>query len=342
MSTSSKNTASPKTRHLAMPVEAKQLYELSEQSWTVLTEVTFPTAKTPEAIMMALDYCRTRKLDIFKKPVHIVPMWNSALGRHVETVWPSIMEIQTTASRTGLWAGMDRPVWGPDKTQTFSGRYKDENEQWKETCVDVTFPEWVAVTVYRLVNGQRCAFTEEVYWLEAYSTAGGRYSQIPTAIWIKRPKGQLAKCGKAASLRTAFPEDCGYAAEEMEDKSLDDLNDAHEAAVLDGQATRVDTASGLTESVQVIDLSLIDAKVQKAVAEMVRRTTLAGAWQAAYDYANNKFSGLDLRFAMAELDKASAAYQSASSSSNQSIEGTEMPPLTPAKQALNPAREHWI
>ena len=97
MAQSSKNNYPPKTRNLPMPVEAKQLYEVSEQSWRVLTEVTFPSAKTPEAIMMALDYCRTRKLDIFKKPVHVVPMWSAALGRSVETVWPSIMEIQTTA-----------------------------------------------------------------------------------------------------------------------------------------------------------------------------------------------------------------------------------------------------
>ena len=336
MSYSSKNNPSPKTRHLAMPVEAKQIYELSEQSWKVSTEVTFPTAKTPEAIMMALDYCRTPKLDIFKKPVHIVPMWNSALGRHVETVWPSIMEIQTTASRTGLWAGMDRPVWGPDKTQTFSGRYKDDNEQWQETCVDVTFPEWVAVTVYRLVNGQRCAFTEEVYWLEAYSTAGGRYSQIPTAMWIKRPKGQLAKCAKAASLRTAFPEECGYSAEEMEGKSMDDLTDV---TVINGQATRIaaETGSinGESASPQIIDLSLMSAKVQKAVTELIRRTVKAGAWQAAYDYAHNKFSGPELTFAIAELDKASAAHPSVSSHEG----GSDRPPLTAAEDALKQARE---
>jgi phage recombination protein Bet len=333
---SSKNIVTPKIRNLPMPAEAKQIYEVSEQSWKVLTEVTFPSAKTPEAVMMALDYCRTRKLDIFKKPVHIVPMWSAALGRSVETVWPSIMEIQTTASRTGLWAGMDRPVWGPDKTHTFSGRYKDDNEQWQETTVQVTFPEWVAVTVYRLVNGRRCAFTEEVYWMEAYSTAGGRYSQIPTAMWIKRPKGQLAKCGKAASLRAAFPEECGYAAEEMEDKSIDDL---HDATVINGQSTRIDTEAGLNDSPQAIDLSMISPKVQKAVAELVRRTALVGAWQAAYDYANNKFSGLDLTFAIAELDKATAAHQPASSSHGQPMEGTVMPPLTPAEEALTQARE---
>ena len=148
MAQSSKNNSPPKTRDLPMPVEARQLYDVSEQSWKVLTEVTFPSAKTPEAILMALDYCRTRKLDIFKKPVHVVPMWNAALGRSVETVWPSIMEIQTTASRTGLWAGMDRPVWGPDKTQTFSGRYKDDDGQWQESTVQVTFTAVTRVSPY--------------------------------------------------------------------------------------------------------------------------------------------------------------------------------------------------
>jgi phage recombination protein Bet len=279
-------------------------------------------------------------LDIFKKPVHVVPMWNAALGRSVETVWPSIMEIQTTASRTGLWAGMDRPVWGPDKTQTFSGRYKDDDGQWQESTVQVTFPEWVAVTVYRLVNGRRCAFTEEVYWLEAYSTAGGKYSQVPTAMWIKRPKGQLAKCGKAASLRTAFPEECGYAAEEMAGKSLDEVNDA---TVINGQATRIDTdAEPIDRSgaSRVIDLSMISPKVQKAVAELVRRTALAGAWQAAYDYANNKFSGLELTFAIVELDKAKAAYKLSAEVNGEPLDGSGiMPPVTVAGEALQQARE---
>jgi phage recombination protein Bet len=340
MTYASKNNAPPKTRDLPMPVEAKQLYDVSEQSWKVLTEVTFPTAKTPEAILMALDYCRSRKLDIFKKPVHVVPMWNAALGRSVETVWPSIMEIQSIASRTGLWAGMDRPVWGPDKTQTFSGRYKDDDGQWQESTVQVTFPEWVAVTVYRLVNGRRCAFTEEVYWLEAYSTAGGKYSQIPTAMWLKRPKGQLAKCGKAASLRTAFPEECGYAAEEMAGKSLDEVN---EATVINGQATRIETDAEPIDSNQasrVIDVSMISPKVQKAVAELVRRTALAGAWQAACDYANNKFSGLELTFAIAELDKAKAAYKLSAEVDGEPLDGSViMPPVTVAGEALQQARE---
>ena len=41
--------------------------------------------------------------------------------------------------------------------------------------------------------------------------------------------------------------------------------------------------------------------------ELVRRTVEAQAWKAAYDYANHKFSGLDLTYAITELDKASEA-----------------------------------
>ncbi len=341
----------PKTRNLPMPIAANQDYGVSAQSWKVLTEVTFPTAKTPEAIMMALDYCKARKLDIFKKPVHIVPMWSAALGRNVETVWPSIMEIQTTASRTGLWAGMDRPVWGPDVTQTFKGRFKDDNDTWQEQAVTVTFPEWVAVTVYRLVGGRRCAFTEEVYWLEAYSTSGGKNSQLPTAMWIKRPKGQLGKCGKAASLRSAFPEECGYAAEEMDGKSLDDVSDA---SVINGSVTRLHDADSITGSVDqhastpvspasaIIDLSQISQKVQKAVTELVRRTLDAGAWQAAFDYANHKFSGLDLTYAITELDKASQATKGALSAAAleaQADPDFSIPPLSPAAEAIQQARQ---
>ena len=336
MSNSSNKNYSQKTRNLPMPIKANQIYGLSEQSWKVLTEVTFPTAKTPEAIMMALDYCKARKLDIFKKPVHVVPMWSAALGRSVETVWPSIMEIQTTASRTGLWAGMDRPVWGPDVTQSFTGKFKDDNDTWQESTITVTFPEWVAVTVYRLVGGRRCAFTEEVYWQEAYSTSGGKYSQLPTAMWIKRPKGQLGKCGKAASLRAAFPEECGYAAEEMDGKSLDDM---HDGTVLNGTARRVDDG----ELPKMVDLSMINPHIQKAVTELVRRTTLAGAWNAAYDYANSKFSGLDLIYANAELDKAEQAAKVMPKSldaEDQLSEDTSMPPVSrPASEALSKVRE---
>ncbi|MEI7995857.1 MAG: hypothetical protein WCH01_13245 [Methylococcaceae bacterium] len=84
---------------------------------------------------------------------------------------------------------------------------------------------------------------------------------------------------------------------------------------------------------------MISPRVQKAVAELVRRTAMAGAWKAACDYANNKFSGLDLTYAITELDKAAKAASNSFDVGNQSTDDASMPPVTtPAADALNKAR----
>lgn len=169
--------------------------------------------------MLAVDYCRARKLDIMKKPVHIVPMWSSALGREVETVWPGINEIQTTAARTGQYAGMDEPKWGKDIIRKFKGT---RGKNVGESEVEVTFPEWCAVTVYRIVDGQRCPFTEPVYWTEAYGRIGK--SELPNDQWLKRPRGQFLKVAKAFSLRAAFPEEGEHTAEEMAGRIVEETD----------------------------------------------------------------------------------------------------------------------
>lgn len=189
------------------------------EQWRVLVDAIFPSARTSEAVMLALDYCRARKLDPFKRSVHIVPVWNKTLRREVETVWPGISELQVTAARTGQWAGMDAPEWGPLITRTFKGQVKIDN-QWEDRQAVVTFPEWCAVTVYRLIGNQRYAFVEPVYWTEAYARVGR--SEMPNDMWAKRVRGQLHKNAKAASLRAAFPEEISdYTSDEMEGQEID-------------------------------------------------------------------------------------------------------------------------
>lgn len=192
------------------------LTDIDAGKWRLLCESVFPSAKTPEAIMLALDYCRARKLDVMKKPVHIVPMWSSDLKKYVETVWPSITEVMTTAARTGQFAGMDEPSWGPLKTRAFVGKLKDNVG---DTTMSITYPEWCAVTVYRIIGGQRCAFTEPVYWLETYGRIGK--TELPNDQWAKRPMGMLIKVAKAFSIRAAFPEESSYTAEEMQGRPLE-------------------------------------------------------------------------------------------------------------------------
>lgn len=188
-------------------------FGVDKTAWKALVEAVFPAAKTPDAIVMALSYCQARKLDPFKRPVHIVPMWSAAEGRMIETVWPGISELRTTAFRTGQYAGKAETEFGPLIEKKFEG----ENHKKEKKTVNVTFPEWARITVSRMLNGIPCVFTSpKVYWLETYAKWAN--TEVPNDMWAKRPSGQLEKCAEAAALRCAFPEEIGndLTAEEME------------------------------------------------------------------------------------------------------------------------------
>jgi phage recombination protein Bet len=210
---------------MPMPAEISREYGVTAGQWRVLVDQLFPAAKSQEAIAMALAYCRQRNLDVFKKPVHIVPMYSTALGRMVETVWPGIAEIRTTAARTGEYIGIDAVEFGPLQEREFVGvRDKWENKRkvgTEEFRKRVQFPEWASVVVWRFVQGQQAAFHAKVYWLENYATVGKM--DVPNDMWAKRPFGQLEKCVEAAALRKAFPEEIGgtYTADEMEGHTID-------------------------------------------------------------------------------------------------------------------------
>jgi phage recombination protein Bet len=208
------------------PAIAKE-FDIQPTEWRVLVDQIFPAAKSVESVMMALAYCRKRNLDIFKKPVHIVPMWSSAKRQMVETVWPGIAEIRTTASRTGQYAGIDAVEFGPILERKFTGQTGGNNAE--TITKTVKFPEWASVVVYRIVAGVKCSYHAKVYWEETYATMGK--SDVPNDMWAKRPRGQIDKCVEAAALRKAFPEELGniYAAEEMEGREIDGVTIDHAA-----------------------------------------------------------------------------------------------------------------
>ena len=183
-----------------------------ERMIDVMRASLYPGAK-PDSIRMVMGYCAARNLDPLRKPVHIVPMWvkepGSDKGAMQDVVMPGIALYRIEAARTGEYAGKSEPIFGPMMTQKLGG-------------VEVSFPAWCKVTVYRMVNGQRCEFTALEYWLENYATAK-RDTDAPNAMWKKRAFGQLAKCAEAQALRMAFPEATGGepTAEEMEGKVLE-------------------------------------------------------------------------------------------------------------------------
>jgi phage recombination protein Bet len=203
---------------------------VTKSAWKALTEAVYPSAKTPDSIIMALSYCKARKLDPFKRPVHIVPMYDpkggeDGRGGYVETIWPGISELRTTAFRTGQYAGCDETEFGPEKTQIFQGEkdvWKNRQKVGTETiAVEVTFPEWARVTVHRLVGNHIVKFVgPKVYWIESYASQGKL--DVPNSMWAERPIGQIEKCAEAGALRRAFPEELGnmLSAEEMEGRRL--------------------------------------------------------------------------------------------------------------------------
>lgn len=199
----------------------QERFGVDKSGWKALVEAVYPLAKTPDAVVMALSYCKARKLDPFKKPVHIVPMWDSKKRDYVETIWPGISEVRTTAFRTGQYAGCDEAEFGPTIEKSFTGKVK-KRDSFEEQTVEVAFPEWCRMTVYRVLGDRVCKFVgPKVKWLESYATIGN--TDLPNDMWQSRPEGQIEKCAEAAALRKAFPEELGnqLTAEEMEGRRVE-------------------------------------------------------------------------------------------------------------------------
>lgn len=203
--------------------------ELTLEQWRVLKEIVWPGAETDSAILMAYDYCKARNLDPFKRPIHIVSMYSRRHGKMVETIWPGISELRTTASRTGEYVGCGAPEWGPFSEKKFEWQEDVWENKRKITVTKsktITFPEYCRITVKRRhKSGHISDYTAEVYWEEAYATVN-RFSDAPNEMWRKRPRGQVAKCTEAAAIRMAFPEEVGndLTAEEMEGQMIDISN----------------------------------------------------------------------------------------------------------------------
>ncbi|MGF1727037.1 phage recombination protein Bet [Photobacterium nomapromontoriensis] len=183
---------------------------IDQSTWAALQNSVFPGARD-ESILMAVDYCISRNLDILLKPVHLVPMSvkDAATGssKWRDVVMPGIGLYRIQADRSGTYAGADEPEFGPSMTSTLDGN-------------DYQFPEWCKYTVHKLIGDRIVSFSAKEYWLENYATAG-RDATAPNAMWKKRPYAQLAKCAEAQALRKAWP-DIGQAptAEEMEGKEF--------------------------------------------------------------------------------------------------------------------------
>ncbi len=220
---------------------ALEPYGVNQTGWSLLVNTLYPDAPDAGMVLALLEFCARRKYDPFRRPVHLVAQYNAKTKKSEFTIWPGINSIRADAAATGLYAGMDKPEWGPDRTETMKGRVKQWDsgrESYGDQTAEVTYPDYCTVTVYRLVAGQRCAFPFQVFWKEAYQTRGMKGSTLPNDMWEGRARGQLQKCAEAGALRAAFPELADYTFEEMAGRN--------HGAVIDAQAEHGKVEQGTT------------------------------------------------------------------------------------------------
>lgn len=234
----------------------EERYGVDRGQWKALVEAVFPLAKSVDSVVLALSYCKARNLDVMKRVVHIVPIYDSNKREMVETVWPGIAEHRITAMRTKQHGGLDAPTFGPMITETFKGQDRKGNP----LQANVTFPEWCQITVYRIVDGVRCPFPgPRIYWREFFSAQGR--SGVPNERWARSPSQMLEKCAEAAALRRAFPEEIGdeHTAEEAEARGhMRDITPMPEAPQA-AEPTRDQFTPRTTDASEARDIESADA-----------------------------------------------------------------------------------
>lgn len=148
-----------------------------------LVRRTVAQGATDDELELFLYDCRRRNIHPLDKLLHFTKRG----GRYVSVV--SIDLMRSRAADTGELAGSD------DATFEHGAVGKP--------------PLSATVTVYRLTQGQRFAYTGTARWSE-YNPG--------TQMWAKMPHTMLAKCAEALALRKAFPQELAglYGAEEMD------------------------------------------------------------------------------------------------------------------------------
>ena len=145
---------------------------------------TVAVGATKDELAMFLHVAKKSGLDPFLRQIHFIKRGGKA------TIQVGIDGFRAIADRTGKYAGNDEAEF--------------------ERSEDGSLIK-ASVTVYKLINGQRYAFSASAYWDE-YKPAKGQ-----DFMWTKMPHVMLGKVAEALALRKAFPNDLSglYTAEEM-------------------------------------------------------------------------------------------------------------------------------
>jgi len=129
----------------------------------------------PHEMAYSIKMSGLLRLNPMLNQIHFVKRKNKD-GTYAVTSQVGIDGFRLTAQRAGGYAGSDDAVF----------EYNDNK-----------LPIKAMVTVYRIVEGTRCAFSASARWDEYYNPLGGQ--------WDRMGHIMLAKCAEALALRKAFP-----------------------------------------------------------------------------------------------------------------------------------------
>jgi len=153
-----------------------------------LVKRTVANGATDDELALFMHYCNKNGLDPLSKDVYFRKNRNNN-GDATISFMTSIDTFRARAELTGQYAGNDDPIFDSEES-----------------------PKKASVTVYKIVDGQRCAFTASARWDQYYP------GEKQGFMWRKMPHLMLGKCAEALALRKAFPKQLGklYVNEEME------------------------------------------------------------------------------------------------------------------------------
>jgi phage recombination protein Bet len=241
----------------------------------------YPGAK-PASKKLIIKYCKAMKIDPLLKPVHLVPMSVKTgekddrgydIKKTRDVIMPGIGLYRIQAARTGAYAGLSEPEFGPTKELTFDKTVWEEGDKGgrvkRTVSKTISYPEWCKITAFRLVGGNRVGFTALEFWLENVALTK---NEMPNEMWTKRAFGQITKCVESQALRKAFPEVGTIPTyDEIEGREL--INDAH----TEPEAPNIKPPQRKTEALPHEPIEGISTRVPNAEPETVDRAAQARA-----------------------------------------------------------------
>lgn len=189
------------------------LVTLHEQEQLIREQFALQEATSTE-IEYYFSVAQRLGLDPISKQIYAVMRWDGKAKRNKLTVQVGIDGLRLAAARTEAYAGQDDAVFTGETT----GGY----------------PAAATVTVYKIVQGIRCAFTATARWDEYCQT--GRDGS-PMGQWPRMPHVMLGKCAEALALRKAFPAELGGVYTDVEMQQAD--NQPRVQPLTDEQATHL-------------------------------------------------------------------------------------------------------